>query len=239
MLHCIYMLNLNLAHYLDFANHNPDATRADIAFLVSKVQEFGFNSAFVNQYYLPEVKKLSEDSIKVGTIISFPLGQDFLDTKIFAVENCTKAGASELDISLNVSLLKQAHWDQSLDEMLRMVDAARNIHSDIIIKFIPETGYLTPTEIQKTAELILSSGADFFKTCSGMGPRGASLEDVKLVKNAIGDSLRIKVAGGVSTTEQVEAFIEAGASRVGTSHALDIIGATSSDPESENPHSNE
>lgn len=233
------MLNLNLAHYLDFANHNPDATRADIGFLVSKVEEFGFNSAFVNQFYVPEVKKLSEGGIKVGTIISFPLGQDFLDTKIMAVENCTKAGADELDISLNVSLIKEGHWDQSLEEMKRMVDAARNIHANIIIKFIPETGYLTDLEIQQTAELILTSGADFFKTCSGMGPRGATVEDVLLVKQAIGDGLKIKVAGGIATTEQAISFIEAGASRIGTSHALDIIGATSTDTQSEHTHSNE
>jgi len=208
---------------LDFANHNPDATRKDIEYLCDQVDKHHFNSAFVNQYYVPFVKSY-KPTIKVGTILSFPLGQDFLDNKLTAVENCVKAGADELDISLNVSLLKEALWDQSSDEMKRMVTAARSIRTDVIVKFIPETGYLTPSEIQKTAELILASGADFFKTCSGLGPRGASLDDVRLVRKAIGASLRIKVAGGISTTRQAEDFITEGADRIGTSHALEIIG---------------
>ncbi|MBI3558971.1 hypothetical protein HY085_01115, partial [Candidatus Gottesmanbacteria bacterium] len=126
-------------------------------------------------------------------------------------------------VSLNVGYLKSGKWTESLVEMKAVVQAAKSINSIIIIKFIPETGYLTEEEIKKTAEIMADSGADFFKTCSGLGPRGATVGDVRLVREAIGNKLKIKVAGGIETYEQAISFVNAGADRIGTSHAVEII----------------
>ena len=209
----------NVAGCLDLANHHPNSTQADIKNICEKVKEFGFNSAFVNPYFVSLAK---EQGVRVGTVVSFPLGQELLRIKIASCLEAIAAGADELDISLNVGLIKAGKWDESLEEMTKIVTAVKN-NSNTVIKFIPETGYLTADEIKKSAELILKSGADFFKTCSGLGPRGAEISDVRLVREAVGDKLKIKVAGGVETYEQAIAFINAGADMIGTSHAVEII----------------
>ncbi len=215
----------NLSTYLDLANHHADATPDAIQALCANVVKYHFNAAFVNAYYVPLAKSLVGDAGKVGTVISFPLGQDTLVTKVAAAQNAAQLGVDELDISLNVGLLKTARWDESLDEMVKLVAAVKTIDQHKIVKFILETGYLTPDEIAHGSQLVLQSGADFVKTCSGMGPRGVTIEDVQIIKKTIGDQIKIKVAGGVTTYDQAIQLIEAGASRIGTSKAVEILKA--------------
>lgn len=210
----------NLASYLDLANHRPDSTEAQIKELCGNVKKYGFNAAFVNPFF---IKLAKEQGVKVGTVISFPLGQETLDVKKGCAESYASLGADELDVSLNVGYLKTGKWTESLVEMKAIVQTAQSVNPKIIIKFIPETGYLTEEEIKKSAELILESGADFYKTCSGLGPRGATLEDVRIVRGLVGQKLKIKVAGGIATYDQAIAFVEAGADRIGTSHAVEIV----------------
>lgn len=210
----------SLAKYLDLANHHPNSTEGDIKDVCEKVKKYGFNSAFVNPFYIQFAKTFG---VKVGTVISFPLGQETLSVKTGCAESYASLGADELDVSLNVGYLKVGKWTESLVEMKAIVESARKINPKIIIKFIPETGYLTPEEIKQTAEIMADSGADFFKTCSGLGPRGATVEDVQLVRQAIGNKLKIKCAGGIETYDQAMALINAGADRIGTSHAVEII----------------
>lgn len=216
----------NLASYLDLANHHPDSTEDQIKDVCDKVKKYNFNAAFVNPHYIQLAKSFG---VKVGTVISFPLGQETLAVKTGCAESYASLGADELDVSLNVGYLKMAKWTESLVEMKAVIQAAKAVNPKIIIKFIPETGYLTDDEIKKSAELILESGADFFKTCSGLGPRGAILDDVKIIRAVVGDRLKIKVAGGITTYEQAISFIEAGADRIGTSHTVEIITQAKSD----------
>ena len=212
---------MNLATYLDLANHHPNSTEVDIKDICGKVLQYGFNSAFVNPYYVEFAK--NQGDLKVGTVISFPLGQEILRIKIAAIYEALALGVDELDVSLNVGLIKSGKWDEVLLEMQSLVTAVRKRDPNKIIKLIPETGYLSVEEIRKTAELMVTAGADFFKTCSGLGPRGATVEDVKVVRGAVGDKIKIKVAGGIETYDQAMAFINAGADRIGTSHAVEII----------------
>jgi deoxyribose-phosphate aldolase len=214
---------INLASYLDFANHHANATHTDIQTLCRKVIKHHFHSAFTNPYYVSFARPLLPSPHKIGTVISFPLGQETLDIKLATARHALTAGADELDISLNVGLIKQAKWSELLDEMRALVTITKEKSKGKIIKFILETGYLTESEIKKGSTLILESGADFIKTCSGMGPRGSTLEDVHLIKQAIGNQIKIKVAGGISTYHQALTFIQAGASRIGTSHAPEIL----------------
>ena len=213
----------NLASYLDFGMHQANTTEQDIHNVCNKVLEYQFHAAFVNPYYVTLTKKLLGDKAKVGTVISFPLGQETMTTKIASTQEAIKNGADALDIVLNVAFLKEHAWEKSLDEMQTLVGAAREIREDVIVKFIPETGFLTPDEIKKAAELMVQAGADYFKTCSGFGPRGATIEDVKLVRQAVGDQIKIKVAGGIVDYDQAIAFIQAGANAIGTSRAVEII----------------
>lgn len=213
----------NFAQYLDLANHHANATDADIKDVCEKVKKYGFNAAFLNPYFIQFAKNFG---VKVGTVISFPLGQETFSVKTGCAESYASLGADELDVSLNVGFIKSGKWADSLVEMKAVVETAKRVNPKIIVKFIPECGLLTADEIKKTAEMMADTGADFFKTCSGMGPRGALIEDVKLVREAVGDKLKIKVAGGVETFDQAKAFIDAGASRIGTSHAVEIIEKT-------------
>lgn len=208
---------------LDLANHHPDATEAAVRELCQKVVQFKFNAAFVNPCFVALAKSLG---VRVGTVVSFPLGQELLRVKCDSALEALAQGADELDISLNVGFIKAGDWDKSFSEMTEIVKIIRLNKPEAVIKFIPETGFLTPDEIKKVAELILKSGADFFKTCSGMGPRGATVEDVQLVKSVVGDKLKIKVAGGITTYDEAIKFIKAGAVRIGTSHAVEIISSS-------------
>lgn len=215
----------NIAPYLDFANHHQNSTHKDIEELCAKVLKYGFNSAFVNPYYIKFAKEKLGGKAKVGTVISFPLGQELQTIKVVAAQEAVVAGADEIDVCLNVGLIKEALWDESFAEMEAVVDGAKNMKKDVIVKFIPEVGLLTADEIKKVATLIADSGADFFKTCSGSagGSRGPEISDVKLVREAVGNRLRIKVVGGITTFEQAKLFIDNGADRIGTSHAVEIV----------------
>ncbi len=213
-----------LAKYLDLANHHQHATSNDIKFICEKVLEYGFHTAFVNPFYVSYAKSIIGDKASVGTVISFPLGQETLNTKILSAQEAVKNGADELDISMNVGLFKEKKYDQVLEEFRKIIDSVKKVEKKhTIVKFIIETGCLTSEEIEKASLLVLESGADFVKTCSGMGPRGASFEDVKIIKKAIGDKIKIKVAGGIGAYSQALEFIKLGVSRIGSSKAIEII----------------
>ena len=160
-----------LASFLDFANHHQDATPEDIKILCQKVRQYGFHSAFVNPCYVALAKDLLSEGI-VGTVISFPLGQDNRDIKVLTAIDAIRKGANELDVMMNVGLFKARRHTEVLEEMKAIVEAVKNIKKSAVVKFIIETGLLTNEEIKKAAELVLKSGADFVKICSGLGPRG-------------------------------------------------------------------
>lgn len=218
----------SLAPHLDFANHRPDASESDIKLICTKVTEHSFNSAFMNPVWVEVVRGQHHFSGRVGTIVAFSLGQDTPDIKVAAAKRYQADGADELDILLNISAIKAAHWDQVLQEMQALVEAVKSQNTATTVKLIPECGYLNEGEIKKCAELMVQAQADFFKTCTGMGPRGANLEDVRLIKEAVGDQIKIKVAGGVDTLEEAQSYLNAGVARMGTSHALTIIGESTS-----------
>lgn len=213
----------NFAKFLDFANHHQDASPDDIRDLCQKVLKYGFHTAFVNSCYVALARDLIQDKASVGTVISFPLGQDEQDIKVLAGIQAARLGADELDVSMNVGLFKTRKYDQVLEEMKAIVQAAKGIRKGVLVKFIIETGCLSDDEIKKASELVLSCGADFVKTCSGFGPRGASLRDVDLIKSVVGEKIKVKVAGGIRSFEQAKAFVERGAVRIGTSKAVEIV----------------
>ena len=160
-----------LASYLDLANHHPDSTVREIESLCQAVFKHGFNSAFVNPRYVAYAKNYARSNLgkelKVGTVVSFPIGQDTLKTKIEAVRDVAHNGADEIDVSADVGLLKAGRFDNYLAELINLVETAKDREKPAVIKFIIETGFLTDAEIKKASELVLQSGADFVKTCSG------------------------------------------------------------------------
>lgn len=211
-----------LANYLDFANHHQGAQPEQIKELCRQVKEHGFYSAFVNPCYVGLARKLMGEG-KVGTVIAFPLGQETKTIKVAAAVEAIKNGADELDVSMNVGLFKAGKFMEVREEMKQVVQEVKSLKESALVKFIIETGLLSSEEIKKASELVWQAGADFIKTCSGFGPRGAKLSDVDLIKSVVGKQLKIKVAGGVDTKQEAMSFIERGVSRIGTSHAQEII----------------
>lgn len=217
------MDKVNFAKYLDLANHHQSATLEEIKSLCERVLEYGFNSAFVNPCFVLEARNFLGDGGKVGTVASFPLGQDTIETKINSARQSVSLGADELDVSLNIGYLKEHAYEKSLEEMKRIIEKVKGLKKEALVKYIIETGCLTDEEILKASELVLLSGADFIKTCSGFGPRGATLRDVELIKSVVDEKIKIKVAGGIDSYQEVMNFINIGVSRIGTSKAVEII----------------
>ena len=212
-----------LAKYLDFANHHTEATENDIKDLCQKVKKYGFHSAFVNPCHVALAKQLIGNSAVVGTVVAFPLGQETKDIKILQAIEAINKGADELDVSANIGLFKAHKQQLFLDELKAIVDVVKNKKNKVLVKFIIETGLLNENEIKEISHLVLESGADFVKTSSGLGPRGASLRDVEIIKSVVGDKIKIKAAGGVDTLKEALDFIKQGVNRIGTSKADKII----------------
>lgn len=213
----------NLAPYLDFANHNAQSTEAEIRELCQKVREYGFNAAFVNPCWVKFAREQLGRQGKVGTVVAFPLGQETTESKIALALEAIKNGADELDISTNVGWLKEGREDDYLGELIKIVRAIKEKNPKIIVKFIIEACLLTADEIKQAAYLVMQSGADFVKTTSGFGSHDAKIEYVKVIKQVVGDRIRIKAAGGIRTAEQVREYLTAGADRIGTSRAIEIV----------------
>jgi deoxyribose-phosphate aldolase len=212
------------AQYLDFANHHAAATPADIEKLCKNVLEYGFHAAFVNAAYIPLAKKLVDGNAKVGTVVSFPLGQDTIASKVAAVNEAVQLGADELDVVPNIGTFLAGDTSAFVSDMKTIVEGARMVGRPVVVKFILDPGYMnTEDQMKQAAQAIQQSGADFVKIGSGMGPRNPSVADVHTVRAAVGPTMNIKVAGGIDTYEEAKAFIDAGASRIGTSHAIEII----------------
>lgn len=215
--------NKPFSSYLDFACHKANSTENDIKETCLQTLHYKFNSTFTNPYYVKFVKSILGNHAKVGTVASFPLGQDVLSIKSSAIKQALFDGADEIDVMLNVGFIKEHQWEKCYEEMSTLVKIVKDFDNNKIIKFIPEVGYLTKDEIKKVAELMIKAGADFFKTCSGYGPRGSKIEDVTLIRSVVENAIKIKVAGGISTYQQAHEFIQAGADRIGTSSAVKII----------------
>jgi len=212
-----------LATFLDFAKHHPETTEKEVKDLCAAVKKYGFHSAFVNPYWVSLARQMLGPTGVVGTVVAFPLGQETKDVKILAAIKAVDEGASELDVSMNIGLFKEGKHEQVLEEMQAVVNAVKELKKSVLVKFIIETGLLTNDEIKKASELVLKSGADFVKTCSGWGPRGASLEDIKIIKSVVNGKIKIKAAGGIDTYQEAIDFINAGVNRIGTSRAIEIL----------------
>ncbi len=234
-----------IAQNLDFANHHANATPDDIRSLCESVVKYGFHTAFVNPAYVALAKSLLGSHAKVGCVISFPLGQDEPSVKMAAANKAVSDGADELDIVPNLGTYFSGDKPGFLKEMTDIVESARIFGKPVIVKFILDPGYFDalPNKkeaMQEVSQCIQQAGADFVKIGSGMGPRGPSLEDVAIVKEAV-PGMNIKVAGGIDTQQEAEAFLKAGVQRIGTSHAIDIsLGEKQTTPSGvQSPHNSE
>ena len=212
----------SLAKYLDHTFLKAYATRADFEKLCKEARELGTAMVAINSAQVRLCKELLEGcDVHVGAAISFPLGQTVLDIKVKETEQAIADGADEIDYVINIGEAKMGHWEYIEEEMRQITEICRT--HQVISKVIFENCYLEKEEIKKLAEIAKSVKPDFIKTSTGFGTGGATLEDVRLMKETVGDDVKVKAAGGVRDWETCKAMIEAGAERIGTSSSIAIL----------------
>lgn len=212
---------MNIASMIDHTLLKPDATGEMIDKLCKEAEEYEFAAVCVNPCYVNRAKRLLEGTkVKVATVIGFPLGASTKEVKALETEDAIKNGVDEVDMVINVGALKSGEYDLVRDDIRAVVEAAKG---NAIVKVIIETCLLTDEEKVKACKLAKEAGADFVKTSTGFSTGGATIEDVKLMKDTIGDSLKIKASGGIRDYETAIAMVEAGASRIGASSSIKIV----------------
>jgi len=208
---------------IDHTLLRPGATETEIAALVRDAREYGFHAVCVNPFYVRLTKRLLEGSgVKVCTVIGFPLGATLPGVKAREAEIVGRAGADEVDMVINIGALKSGMDDIVYDDIRAVVRSFKSVVPKGVVKVILEVGLLSREEIEAACLAAEEAGADFVKTCTGFGPRGATVEDVALLKRLVGGRLGIKAAGGIRSYEQALRLIEAGATRIGTSSGVKI-----------------
>lgn len=225
----------NLAKYIDHTLLKPDATKEEIEMLCKEAKEYDFMSVCVNPSWIEFCKEqLKESNVKVCTVVGFPLGANTLNTKVFEAKEAVSLGADEVDMVINIADAKQAKWQQIQEEVKAVVEGVRSINKNVIVKVILETCLLTKEEIKNASLAAKAAGADFVKTSTGFSTGGATLEDVALMKETVGEQMKVKASGGVSTYEQAIEMIKSGADRIGASKGIAIV--TGNKVESDNDY---
>ncbi len=217
---------MNLNKYIDHTLLKQNATSAQIVELCKEAKEFDFMSVCINPDFVAlAAQELKGTDVAVCTVIGFPLGANTQATKVFETTDAIKNGATEIDMVINVSDIK----DQAYDKIQSEIAAIKEATGDYVLKVILETCLLSNDEIVKASELAMAAGADFVKTSTGFSTGGATLEAVSLMRQTVGDKLGVKASGGVRSPEDFKAMIEAGASRIGTSSGVSLMADESSD----------
>lgn len=211
---------MNVAKYIDHTLLKPDSTREQIDKILEEAKKYQFKSVCINPTHVSYAsQQLLDTDILVCTVIGFPLGATTTDVKVFETENAIKNGASEIDMVINIGALK----DQRYDEVQKDIEGVIAAANGKTVKVIIETVLLTDEEKVKACELAEKAGATFVKTSTGFAGGGATPEDVKLMKDTVGNRLEVKASGGVRSLEDFEKMIEAGATRIGASAGAQII----------------
>lgn len=213
---------MNLNQYIDHTLLKPEASLWQIEKLCKEAQEYEFFSVCVNPYFVKEAFYfLSGSSVKVCTVVGFPLGTTAMEIKRFEAMKALYEGAQEIDMVLNVSAVKSNQWQQVMDEMASLAQLCHQ--QKAILKVIFETCLLTEAEKIKACELAVQAKVDFVKTSTGFSSAGATIADVQLMRSIVGPNIGVKASGGIRDTAMAIAMIEAGASRLGTSAGVDIV----------------
>lgn len=215
------MADWNLPVLLDHTVLKPDATKADVLRLCREAKEYGFVVIFVPPCYVDEaVAAVTGTAIRVGIPIGFPLGGHTTKAKVAEAVEAVSRGAQVLDMVINVSRLKSGDQAYVRQDIAEVVQATPQVEHKVIL----ETCYLTQEEKVTACRLVVEAGADYVKTSTGFGAAGATVEDVRLMKQAVAGRARVKASGGIRDWKTTLALLEAGADRIGTSASLKIVG---------------
>ena len=213
---------IQLSQLIDHTNLKPDATTAMMEKLCQEAKNYHFKMVAINQVQSQLCAQLLKGTgVDIGAAIAFPLGQTTIASKCFETQNAIENGATEIDYVINISELKAGNLQYIEDEMTQIVKICRQ--HNVVSKVIFENCYLTDEEKIALCKIAVKVKPDFIKTSTGFGTSGATVEDVKLMKNQVGDAVKVKAAGGIRSADTFKKMIAAGAQRIGTSSGIAII----------------
>lgn len=215
---------MKLNKYIDHTLLSPDATEAQVEKVIKQAIDNHFHTVMINPYWVAKTHKALEGTdVVTATVIGFPLGATTTAAKVFETEQAIKDGVDEVDMVMNIGEMKGKNYDKVADDIKKVVKVAHNANK--VAKVIIETALLTDDEITKASKIVADAGADFVKTSTGFSTRGAAVHDVELMSAVTKDTTtEVKASGGIHTTEEAEAMINAGATRLGVSHSMQVIG---------------
>lgn len=218
-----------IAKMIDHTALKPETTKEQIVKLCDEAKEYGFYSVCINPSWVEEASRQLEGSdVEVCTVIGFPLGATTSEVKALETKDAIAKGATEVDMVISIGKLKEADSDYVKEDIRKVVEAAGG---KALVKVIIETSLLTNEEKELACKLAVQAGADYVKTSTGFSTGGATVEDIKLMRETVGPDIGVKASGGVRDKETALALIEAGASRLGASSGVAIVsgGSSSSD----------
>ena len=211
---------MQLNKYIDHTILKAVATPLDIKNLCIEAKAHEFYAVCVNGCHVGLASSMLKDSpVKIAAVVGFPLGAMSTEAKIAEAMDCIENGADEIDMVINIGLLKAEHYKAVEDEINEIKEAI----GEKVLKVIIETCYLNEEEKKAACTAVLKAGAEFVKTSTGFGPSGATIDDVKLMKEVVGDKVKIKASGGIKDRETALAYIDLGVSRIGTSSGIEIV----------------
>jgi len=211
-----------LASMIDHTKLKPYEVRDSIRKLCEEANKYGFAAIYVHPTWVPFAKQqLKDTDVKVGTVISFPLGSTLPEIKDFEAKTVLNEGADELDMVINIGALREENYQLVEEDIKGVVEGAKE--QGAIVKVILEVGYLTDEQVIKACEIARKAGANFVKTATGFGPMGATIHHVKIMREIVGKEMGVKAAGGIRNFKDALRMIAAGADRIGTSTGVDII----------------
>jgi len=212
----------NIASYIDHTLLKQDATEEDVLKVAAEAKEYGFKSVCVNPVWVPTVARaLSGSDVLTCSVIGFPFGATLTAVKAFEAAEAIKAGADEIDMVIDIAAAKRGDEEALVADIRAVAEA---VHAGgAILKVIIETSMLTDEAKVLACQASVAAGADFVKTSTGFGGGGATVEDVRLMRETVGPDLGVKASGGVRSLEDAQAFIEAGATRLGASSGVAIV----------------
>jgi deoxyribose-phosphate aldolase len=212
-----------LAKMIDSTNVKATATRSEIEKLCREAVQYGFGCVCVNPVYVKLAASLLKSSnVRVSSTVGFPFGISLSETKAFEARKAFENGANELDMVVNLSALKSGDYEKVKQDIAAVVDV-KHLSKEMIVKIIIETTWLTHEEKVIACKLADEAGADFVKTSTGFFGKGATVEDVRLMRQTVSERMGVKAAGGIRTYADALAMIKAGANRIGTSSAVAVV----------------
>ena len=211
-----------LSRMIDHTNLKADILEADLVKLCEEAKQYNFAMVAINQIQSPICAKLlAGTDIKVGAAIAFPLGQTSIEAKIFETDNALNIGANEIDYVIHIGKAREGDWDYIKSEMIAVVEVCRKYK--VISKVIFENCYLTEEQKIKLCKIASEVKPDFIKTSTGMAFKGATIDDVVLMRKHVSADVQVKASGGIRTADMFLSMLRNGVTRVGTSSGIAIV----------------